>query len=148
MKLGITGSRSNSSFDFTDLFTRQISLFNTFLGRRRITAIITGGAKGIDRQAEVCAKKLNIPCKIIRPDYARYQKGAPLKRNLQIIRECNALLVIWNGDSRSHGTLHTAIRALRSGKAVFLISAAGKNIDRLFGQIHDETVFTGNSPDQ
>ena len=144
MKLAITGSRSNSSFDFTDLFTRQIRQFNTFLGRRRISAIITGGAKGIDRQAEACANKLNIPCKIIRPDYARYQKGAPLKRNLQIIKECDALLVIWNGNFHSHGTIHTAINALKSGKTVFLISATGKNIDCLTGPIRDETVFSGN----
>jgi hypothetical protein len=52
------------------------------------------GAKGIDRQVEACASKLNIPCKIIRPDHAGYPKGVPLKRNLQIIKACDALLVI------------------------------------------------------
>ena len=51
MKLGITGSRTNTAFDFTPVFSRQVEPFNAFLGRRRITSIITGGARGIDQQA-------------------------------------------------------------------------------------------------
>ena len=142
MKLGITGSRSNKSFDFTALFSRNIKEFNTFLGRRRITSIITGGACGIDKQAEKCADQLNIPCKIIRPDYVRYHKGAPLKRNLQIIEQCDAMLVIWNEDKTSHGTIFTATHALKSGKRVFVITATGDQIDHCIGEIYDETIFT------
>ena len=141
MKLGITGSRSNTTFDFTPLFCRQIKEFNAFLGKRRITSIITGGACGIDRQAEFCAEKLNIPCQIIRPEYARYRKGAPLKRNLQIIASCDALLVIWNGSHHSSGTIYTAVKALNFGKPVFVIYSAGEYIDRCIGKINDDTVF-------
>lgn len=141
MKLGITGSRSNTEFDFTALFSRQVKEFNFFLGRRRITSLITGGASGIDTQAEKCAKKLNIPCQIIRPDYSRYHRNAPLKRNLQIIEKCDALLVIWNGSPASRGTVYTASHALKSGKPVFVILAAGKNIAACICNIHDDTVF-------
>ena len=141
MKLGITGSRSNTEFDFTALFSRQVKEFNFFLGRRRITSLITGGASGIDTLAEKCAKKLNIPCQIIRPDYSRYHRNAPLKRNLQIIEKCDALLVIWNGSPASRGTVYTASHALKSGKPVFVILAAGKNIAACICNIHDDTVF-------
>lgn len=141
MKLGITGSRCNITFDFTALFSRQIKEFNTFLGRRKISSIITGGARGIDKQAEMCAVQFNISCQIIRPDYARYHKGAPLKRNLQIIEQCDAMLVIWNGDINSHGTIFTATHALISGKRVFVIIASGTQIDNCIGEIRDESVF-------
>ena len=141
VKLGITGSRNNTIFDFTPLFTRKIKEFNDFLGRRRITAIITGGARGIDRQAENSAKNLNIPCQVCLPDYARFQRGAPLKRNLQIIEKCDALLVIWNGDAGSRGTVYTAMHALESGKSVFVIIANGEKMDRCIGEIHDKSAF-------
>ena len=146
MKLGITGSRSNATFDFTALFTRQVVEFNAFLGRRRITTVITGGARGIDKQADICAGSLNIPCRTILPDYAKYRRGAPLKRNLQIIRECDALLVIWNGDIRSRGTIYTANQALRSGKPVFLIVSAGESIQHCIGEIRESTVWRSLQP--
>lgn len=145
MKLGITGSRSNTEFDFTELFTRKNKEFNAFLGRRRITSIITGGARGIDRQAELCAAKLNIPCRVIRPDYARYRKGAPLKRNLQIVNHSDALLVIWNGNSQ--GTIQTATHALDVGKQVFLIFAVDKIINSCIGLISNRNIFSGITVD-
>ena len=46
-----------------------------------ITEIISGGAKGIDTLAEIYANKNNIPMRIIRPEYNKYKKAAPLKRN-------------------------------------------------------------------
>ena len=145
MKLGITGSRTNTTFDFTELFCRKNKDFNAFLGRRRITSIITGGARGIDRQAELCAGKLKIPCRVIHPDYARYHKGAPLKRNLQIIAESDALLVVWNGNPNSPGTVFTAQHALKAGKSVFVILSADNKSYRIIGKIDDMRQFQTSS---
>ena len=141
MKLAISGSRSNTTFDFSALFNYQNKEFNAFLCGEKISSIITGGARGIDKQAEYCAENLNISCQIVRPDYAKYQKGAPLKRNQQIIEQCDALLVIWNGNTESRGTIFTALHALKSGKPVFVVIAAGENIDSCIGEIHDAAVF-------
>ncbi|MBR7121066.1 MAG: hypothetical protein IKC94_02360 [Lentisphaeria bacterium] len=141
MKLGITGSRSNDFFDFSALFSRRIREFNAFLGRKRITLIITGGARGIDRQAEICAEKMNIPCRIIRPDYARYRRGAPLKRNLTIIDQCDALLAVWNGDFRSRGTIYTVTNALKSGKRVFVISSCSMDTIECIGEVNSPEVL-------
>ena len=144
MKLGITGSRTNTAFDFTPVFTRQVESFNVFLGQSPISSIITGGARGIDQQAQTCAERLNIPCQVIRPDYSKYHRGAPLKRNLQIIEESDALLVIWNGEPNSRGTIYTAIHALKAGKRVFVILAEDEAIIHCFGEIHDDSCFIVN----
>lgn len=144
MKLGITGSQTNTAFDFTPVFTRQVEPFNAFLGQSSISSIITGGARGIDQQAQTCAERLNIPCQVIRPDYGKYHRGAPLKRNLQIIEESNALLVVWNGEPNSKGTIYTAIHALKAGKRVFVILAVDEAIILCFGEIHDDSCFIVN----
>lgn len=144
MKLGITGSRTNTAFDFTPVFTRQVEPFNAFLGRKRVSSIITGGARGIDRQAQKCAEGLNIPCRVICPDYGKYHRSAPLRRNLQIIEESDAILVVWDGEPNSRGTIYTALRALKAGKRVFVIFAVGETIIECFGEIHDDSCFVVN----
>ena len=141
VRLGITGSRSNTNFDFMPLFSYCIEEFNAFLKWEKITSIITGGACGIDRQAEQCAVKLNFPCQIIRPDYVKYHKAAPLKRDLQIAAQCDALLAVWNGDCSSRGTIYTAKSALKFRKPVFLIFSTGETINECIGEIRDERVF-------
>ena len=150
MNLGISGSRSNISFDFTAIFSGKNKEFNEFTDRQQIESIITGGARGIDRQAEICAKKLGITCKTYLPDYARFSKGAPMKRNRAIVESTDALLVIWNGSSNSRGTIYTACYALQTGKPVFVILAEGKNIKRCIGSIHSSAIFTAaeNQPMQ
>ena len=142
MNLGISGSRSNIFFDFTALFCGKIKEFNEFTGSREISSIITGGALGIDRQAEICAEKMGIPCKIYYPDYARFSKGAPIKRNRDIVENADVLLVIWNGSRNSRGTIYTACYALQTGKPVFVILAKGKHIEKCIGSIHHSSIFT------
>ena len=142
MKLGITGSRSNIFFDFTALFSGVIEKFNEFTGRQQINFIVTGGARGIDHQAEICAEKSGIPCKVFYPDYAQFGKGAPMKRNRTIVENSDALLVVWNGSPNSRGTIYTACYALQISKPVFVILATGKNIETCIGSISNSAIFT------
>lgn len=128
MKLGITGSRTIKEFDFSDLFCKREKLFRAFLGRRRVTKIICGGAKGVDALAEESAQRLGIPVIIFLPDYHRYRRGAPLKRNEQIVDACDALLAVWNGRKSSRGTLYTVKYALATGKQVFLVTVKGGKV--------------------
>lgn len=134
MKLGITGSRTIRNFDFSCLFSKQEASFRTFLGRRRVTRIICGGAQGIDMLAEQSAKSMDIPVTVFLPDYRRYHLGAPLKRNEQIVDACDALLAVWNGKKSSKGTIYTIQYALSTGKPVFLIKA-GKSKTTVVGNI-------------
>ena len=49
---------------------------------------------------EKWAKENEIPCTIIKPDWAKYGKGAGIKRNKQIIESCDQCLAFWDGNSK------------------------------------------------
>ena len=143
VKLGITGSRTIKDFAFEELFNYQVAEFNSFLRGEGISAIISGGARGVDRSAEKCAGNFGIPSIVIRPDYARFQRGAPFKWNRQIIDECEALLVVWNGEPNSRGTIYTAVHALEAGKRVFALVVSGESYN-IMGEIKSRNAFCVN----
>ena len=93
MKLLVIGSRNIETYDL-DKYIPQ-----------NVTCIISGGAKGIDFLAEQYADKRRLSKIILRPQYARYGKGAPLKRNEEALSLCDCVLAVWDGHSR--GTAHT-----------------------------------------
>ena len=64
------------------------------------TEIVSGGAKGIDTCAREYALAHNIKLTEFLPDYEKYKKGAPLKRNLQIIEYADIVLAFWDGKSK------------------------------------------------
>ena len=79
MKLGIVGSRNFSDYKrFQELLRASIDL-------TQVTMIVSGGAKGVDSMARRFAKQEKLPIKEFLPDYARHKRGAPLKRNSQIV---------------------------------------------------------------
>lgn len=84
------------------------------------TEIISGGAKGIDTCAEELAKRLGLSLTVIRPDYQRYSRGAPLKRNDEIISQADTVLAIWDGESR--GTKYVIEKCKKLGKPVVVIA--------------------------
>lgn len=93
MKLAIIGSRSISVKNL-DIYIPQ----NT-------TEIVSGGAKGIDSDAAEYAIQNNIKLTVFLPDYKRYRRGAPLKRNEQIAEYADMAIAFWDGKSK--GTQHT-----------------------------------------
>lgn len=66
------------------------------------TEIVSGSARGIDCDARKYAEENSIPLTEFLPEYKRFGKGAPLKRNLQIIEYADMVLAFWDG--KSHGT--------------------------------------------
>lgn len=78
--------------------------------------IISGGAKGIDTIAEKFADDHGLEKCIIKPDYKRYKRGAPLRRNKEIVEKADLILAFWDGKSR--GTMHTVKYAQECGKPV------------------------------
>lgn len=66
------------------------------------TLIISGGARGVDAYAEQAAKKLALPFRKILPDYQRFGKFAPKRRNAEIIGQADRVLAFW--DCQSRGT--------------------------------------------
>lgn len=83
--------------------------------------MISGGARGVDREAARVCRSLFIPVKEIKPDYAKHGRFlAPLKRNEQIVAECDRMIAFWY--RRSRGTSHAIMCARMVGKPVEIIS--------------------------
>jgi hypothetical protein len=82
--------------------------------------IITGGAKGVDTCAAEYAKKQGIKLTVFRPNYQRYGRGAPHRRNDQIIAAADQVLAFWDGTSK--GTKSVIEKSRRAGKPCRVIS--------------------------
>lgn len=93
MKLAIIGSRSITKIDIEKYIPSGV------------TEIVSGGANGVDSLTKDYAISHNIPYTEFSPDYARYKKGAPLKRNQLIAEYSDYCLAFWDGKSK--GTQHT-----------------------------------------
>ena len=104
MKVAIIGSRSLKVTNLEDYLPSDT------------TEIVSGGAIGIDRCAEEYAKSRGIPTKIFLPNYNRFGKGAPLKRNVEIIDYADTVIAFWDGTS--HGTRFVIEEAKKKGKPV------------------------------
>ncbi len=90
MKIAVIGSRNLTNIDISPYIPKET------------TEIISGGAKGVDTTAREYALSHNIKLTEIFPDYKRYGKAAPLKRNIDIIEMADKVIAFWNGNS--HGT--------------------------------------------
>ena len=98
MKLLVVGSRGINDVEFVNT---EIDKYDD------VDTIISGGAVGVDTIAEMWADKNNIPTIIIRPDYKKYFRKAPVLRTIDMIEKADQVLAIWDGKSK--GTFH-AIR--------------------------------------
>ena len=107
MKLLIAGSRDIDDFELDEYIPGEVDL------------IITGGARGVDSLAESYADKHKISKLILRPDYKRYGKAAPIMRNKTMIEIADTVIIVWNG--RSTGTKFTVDYAKKLNKNVVLI---------------------------
>ncbi len=64
------------------------------------TEIISGGARGVDRSAREYALQHGLKLTEYLPEYNRYGRAAPLKRNKTIIENADFVLAFWDGESR------------------------------------------------
>lgn len=78
-----------------------------------VTEIISGGAKGIDTCARKYALTHGIKLTEFLPEYEKYGRAAPLKRNIAIIEQADLVLAFWDGTS--HGTKYVIDNCKRRG---------------------------------
>lgn len=64
------------------------------------TEIVSGGAKGVDTSAKTYALSHDIKLTEFLPEYNKYGKGAPLKRNITVIEYSDVVIAFWDGKSR------------------------------------------------
>ncbi len=107
MKLLIAGSRSIKDFDLSPYIPKETDF------------LISGGADGIDTIAERYSEKHRIDMFILRPQYDLYGKAAPLKRNEEMVKMADSVLVIWDGVSK--GTKYTIDYAKKLNKDINVV---------------------------
>ena len=67
-----------------------------------VTEIVSGGARGVDTCARENALSHGLKLTEFLPEYDKYGRSAPLKRNITIIENADLVLAFWDGVS--HGT--------------------------------------------
>ena len=104
MKVAVIGSRSLTIQNLEEYLPQGV------------TEIVSGGAKGIDTCAREYARWAGLKLTEFLPDYQRYGRSAPLRRNLEIIRYADQVIAFWDG--QSHGTRFVIEECGKLGKKV------------------------------
>ncbi len=104
MKAAVIGSRDISIKNLGDFLPEDVD------------EIVSGGARGVDKCAKDFAVKNGIKFTEFLPEYKRYGKSAPLKRNDKIIKYADIVYAFWNG--RSPGTKYVIDKCNKSGKEI------------------------------
>lgn len=107
MKLAIIGSRKITHIEIEKYISADVD------------EIVSGGAKGIDTLAKGYAIRKGIKLTEFLPQYERYGRGAPIKRNQEIAEYADEALTFWDGKSK--GTQHTIRFFEKLGKKVTII---------------------------
>lgn len=109
MKIAIIGSRN-----FADI--ARIDKFVSWLTKDCV--VVSGGARGVDKLAELAAKKYGLPTKIFYADWDTYGKSAGFRRNGTIVEFADVVVAFWDGASK--GTQDSIEKAGKLGRDVFV----------------------------
>lgn len=88
MKVAVIGSREITVPDLGKYLPSETS------------EIVSGGARGVDTSARDYALAHGIKLTEFLPEYDKYGRSAPLKRNITIIEYADIVLAFWDGSSR------------------------------------------------
>lgn len=110
MTIAVIGSRNYSNF----------ARLSEELDKYDIGCIVSGGARGADSLARRYANERNIRMVEHLPDYAKYQRRAPLVRNELIIADADLIIAFWDGVSS--GTAHAIGLARKNNKKIIVIN--------------------------
>jgi hypothetical protein len=111
MKVAIIGSRGYSDFHTVVEF---LSGLKQHYGND--LEIISGGAEGPDKVAELWCKSNDVKITVIPADFENGGKGAGIKRNTQIIDSADQAMAFWDGESS--GTLDGIVKAKKTKKPI------------------------------
>lgn len=115
MKIAVIGSRGLKVNDLEKYLPKDV------------TEIVSGGARGIDTCAREYAVANRLKLTEFLPEYEKYGRFAPLRRNLQIIDYADEVLAFWDGKSR--GTKYVIEQCHRKNKKVTVMIAVTKQDD-------------------
>ncbi len=113
MHLAIIGSRNFNDFEIADAwYLRYFAYYKPHY-------IVSGGANGADKIGKQIASKYNIEYLEFKPDWDRYGKSAGMRRNVDIIDNCDMVLAFWNGASK--GTANSLGIAKKQKKTTIIV---------------------------
>ena len=116
MKVIIAGSRTITDYQIVKQAIAQSGF--------EITTVVSGGARGPDQLGERYAKEHDIPIEQYIPDWTpdgkNLDRSAGLKRNIEMAKNADAVVAIWDGESR--GTMHMIAHAAKLGLKIFVHS--------------------------
>ncbi len=111
MKLIIAGTR-----DLDIGFDQLLSFFSGF-GIKEINEIISGNSGLVDMLGIKCSEEYDVPAKLFTPDWEKHGKAAGPIRNREMAEYANALLLIWDGESK--GSRNMREEMLKRNKRVY-----------------------------
>lgn len=90
-----------------------------------VTEVVSGTASGVDRLGESYATINKLPCSKFPAQWQLLGKSAGYKRNEQMADYAEALIAIWDGESK--GTKHMIDIATAKGLKVFISNNGTKS---------------------
>lgn len=109
MKVAVIGSRS-----------LKISDLKPYLPPN-VTEIVSGGANGIDTCAGEYARFNGLKLTEFLPEYDKYKRYAPLRRNLEIIDYADEVIAFWDGASSGTGFVIKSCKEKNKRVTVYLM---------------------------
>lgn len=119
MRVIIAGSRSLADPAFVSEAIRTSGF--------KVTEIVSGGARGIDRLAKAWAMQNDAAYKEFLPDWEKYGRGAGPVRNKCMAEYADALIAIWDGSSKGTGDM--VAKALKLGLRIFVYNKGSGDAD-------------------
>ena len=106
MKVAVIGSRG-LDIDMVQLYIPAAT-----------TEIVSGGAKGVDTMVKNFALENSYKYTEFLPDYEKYGRAAPIRRNDEIIEYADLVVAIWDGKSK--GTKYVTEQCKRANKCLII----------------------------
>ena len=110
MKVIIAGGRDVTNYAYVEAAAKESGF--------SISEVVSGCARGADTLGEMWAKDNSIPIKKFPADWNSLGKKAGHVRNCQMGDYADALIALWDGQSR--GTKHMIDYATKKGLKVFV----------------------------
>jgi hypothetical protein len=104
MRTIIAGGRNITDQKWIDLAVAE--------SKFEITEVVSGTARGADELGEAWAARHNVPVKRMPADWDRLGKSAGYKRNQAMAAYAEALIVVWDGNSKGSGHMLAIAKAL------------------------------------
>ena len=117
IKLIVAGSRQVFSIDLV-MYVLNIYGFGDKQIVNKVSQIISGGARGVDKLGEQIGNYYKIPIKCFPADWDNKGKGAGYIRNAEMAKYSDILLAVWDGKSK--GTKHMISCMEKLNKKVLL----------------------------